>query len=76
MHVLELRPMKLSRRIKVSLEALKGRCCSSRPIALMHSFNANKDLFISAPSKRVCRSELFVSAPLSLPAKSMRENFP
>lgn len=40
------------------------------------TFRANKLLLISAPSRRVCRSALDVSAPLSLPARSMRENFP
>ena len=39
----------------------------------MHSFNANNDLFISAPSNLVCLSVLIVSAPLSLPAKSMKD---
>lgn len=76
MHVLALRPTNESLRINVSFEPRNGICCSSRPIARMHSFNANNDLLISAPSSRVCRSELIVSAPRSLPAKSIRENLP
>ena len=39
----------------------------------MHSFRASKLLFISAPSILVWRSELDVSAPLSLPARAVRE---
>ena len=42
----------------------------------MHSFSASSDLLISAPSNRLRRSLCVVSAPLSLPARSMKENFP
>jgi hypothetical protein len=38
----------------------------------MHSFKANKDLFISAPSSLVCLLPSIVSQALSLPAKSMK----
>lgn len=41
-----------------------------------YTFKANKLLLISAPSIRVVRSDETVSAPLSLPAKSIKENFP
>lgn len=40
------------------------------------TLSANRLLLISAPSRRVWRSALDVSAPLSLPARSIRENFP
>ena len=40
------------------------------------TFSANKLLLISAPSILVFLSELAVSAPLSLPAKSIKENLP
>ena len=42
----------------------------------MHSFNASKDLFISAPSNLVYLLELTTSAPLSLPARSMNDILP
>lgn len=41
-----------------------------------YTFSASRLLFISAASIRVCRSALDVSAPLSLPAKSTKENLP
>lgn len=47
--------------------------CTSTVIV---TFRASRLLLISAPSRRVCRSALEVSAPLSLPARSMSENFP
>ena len=40
------------------------------------TLRASKLLLISAPSKRVWRSALDVSAPRSLPARSIRENLP
>lgn len=40
------------------------------------TFSASRLLLISAPSRRVWRSALDVSAPLSFPARSIRENFP
>ena len=67
MHVLDLSPVKESRSTCVSLLARKGRCKTLRPRARMHSFNANSDLLISAPSRRVRRSDEAVSAPRSLP---------
>lgn len=42
----------------------------------MHSFKANNDLFISAPSIQVYFPFSCTSAPHSLPAKSMNESFP
>ena len=42
----------------------------------MHSFNANSDLLISAPSSLVCLSAELDTAPRSLPARSMSENLP
>lgn len=46
--------------------------CSTKAKTL----SASRLLLISAPSRRVCRSALDVSAPLSFPARSIRENFP
>ena len=43
---------------------------------IIKTFNASKLLLISAPSILVCLSADVVSAPLSLPARSIRENFP
>ena len=42
----------------------------------IHTFKASRLLLISAPSILVCLSDVEVSAPLSLPAKSISENFP
>eukprot|EP00960_Hanusia_phi_P038688 753551-Hanusia_phi.AAC.2 len=42
----------------------------------MHSFNARRDLLISAPSMRVCLSLSLTSEARSLPAKSMKLSFP
>ena len=42
----------------------------------MTSLRANKEVLISAPSILVCFEECVVSAPLSLPAKSMKLSFP
>ena len=68
-----------SRKLKgtfVKVEPLKGTWVASLPIARMHSLRARSDLLMSAPSWRVMRSELIVSAPRSFPARSMRENMP
>ena len=46
MHVLAFLPTKLSRRMRVSLEPRNGMCCSSLPIARMHSLRARSDLLI------------------------------
>ena len=42
----------------------------------LNTLSASRLLLISAPSRRVCRSALDVSAPRSFPARSMRENLP
>lgn len=103
MQVFDFSPMKLSLNTCVNLLALNGRCVPLRLNARIHSFNANNDLLISAPSipvnnaiifthvspvdlqpqigeitrnSRVCLLAEDVSAPLSLPARSIRENFP
>ena len=44
--------------------------------ALIHYFNANKLLFISAPSNLLCLLLLCQSYALYDPAKSTKENFP
>ena len=74
-------PRKLSFSTCVSLDPRKGVCLLSWSSARMHSFSASKDLFISAPSNLtslylVCLSESVTSAPLSLPAKSIKDIFP
>ena len=74
--VLALSPTKESLSTWVNLLARNGRWAPFLPRALMHSLRARRDLFISAPSNLVCLSAELVSAPLSLPARSMRENFP
>lgn len=55
-------------------------CCTLLLYILLKPFCyllfTNKLLFISAPSNLVTLSELVVSAPLSLPAKSINENLP
>merc|ERR1719427_116121 len=76
MHVLALSPINESLKTWVSLLALNGRWAPFLPRALMHSFRARRDLLISAPSILVCLLAELVSAPLSFPAKSIRENFP
>lgn len=69
-------PVKLSFKTRVSLLPLKGVWFLFKSMALMHSFNARRDLLISAPSILVCLFWSDTSAPLSLPAKSMNDNFP
>jgi len=44
--------------------------------ALIHSLSASKDLLISAPSIQVYLPFSCTSAPLSDPAKSIKESFP
>lgn len=61
---------------RVSLLPLKGVCVLFWSRALMHSFRASKDLLISAPSNLVCLFWSMTSAPLSLPAKSIKEILP
>jgi len=70
--VVLLLPTKESLRTWVSLEPRKGVCFLSKSSALMHSFSARSDLLISAPSIFVYLSVCIVSAPLSLPARSMK----
>jgi hypothetical protein len=70
--VVLLLPVKESFNTYVSLLPLNGKCFFSRSNALIHSFNANRLLLISAPSNLVYLLVLIVSAPLSLPAKSMK----
>ncbi len=60
----------------VSLLPLNGKCFFSKSSARMHSFRASSDLLISAPSWRVYLFWSTVSAPLSLPAKSMKVIMP
>ena len=72
--------MNESLRTNVSLEVLKGTCCSGLPVflasrTLMHSFSANKLLFISAPSASLLLLFDCVSVALSLPARSTKVNF-
>lgn len=65
----------------VSFDVLKGTWCSWFPAiflasnALMHSFNANKLLLISAPSASLLLLLLCVSVARSLPARSTKVNF-
>lgn len=60
----------------VSLDALKGTCELLVLRALIHSFNASKLLFISAPSILLYRLLLYVSYALSDPAKSTSRSLP
>lgn len=74
--VLHLSPVKESFRTYVSLLPLNGVCFLSWSSALIHSFRARRDLLISAPSILVYFPVSLVSAPLSLPARSMKDIFP
>lgn len=69
-------PTRLSFKTRVNLLPLNGVWFLFRSNALMHSLSANNDLFISAPSTLVVLSWSLTSAPLSLPAKSMKDSFP
>ena len=66
-------PIKESLNTKVNLLPLKGLCLFSISKARIHSFNANNDLLISAPSIFVFLFVSIVSTALSLPAKSIKE---
>ena len=68
--------MKESRSTMVSFDPRKGVCFFRIDIARMHSFNASKEVLISAPSRLVRLSVVAVSAPRSEPAKSTSENLP
>lgn len=70
------KPTKLSFRTIVSLLPLKGVWPFPWSNALIHYFRLNKLLFIYAPSILVCLSMSIWSAPLSLPARSIKEIFP
>ena len=76
MTVQHFEPVKESFKTWVNLLPLNGVCFLSWSRALMHSFRANKDLLISAPSNLVYFPVSLVSAPHSLPAKSMKDIFP
>lgn len=65
-----------SRKTMVSLDALNGTWPDLESKARMHSFNARRDLLISAPSMRRCRLLLYVSCARSDPAKSTSSNLP
>mmetsp|Transcript_8531 Transcript_8531/g.17065 ORF Transcript_8531/g.17065 Transcript_8531/m.17065 type:complete len:333 (-) Transcript_8531:769-1767(-) len=69
-------PMNESLSTEVNFDPLKGTWPASISSARMHSFSASKLLLISAPSIRVCLSFSYVSAPRSLPARSINESFP
>lgn len=69
-------PVNESFRTWVSFEPLKGVCFLVWSKARMHSLSASNDLLISAPSIRVCLLVSMVSAPRSLPARSMNDSFP
>lgn len=55
---------------------LKNLDLSALFVGAFLTFNASRLLLISAPSSRVCRSALDVSAPRSFPARSINENLP
>ena len=65
MQVLAFSPMKESLSTWVNLLALNGKWAPFLPNARMHSFNARRDLLISAPYILVCLLAELVSAPLS-----------
>lgn len=70
------KPTKESLRTIVSFDPLKGVWPLPWSKARIHSLRESKDLLIYAPSILVCLSMSIWSAPLSLPAKSMKEIFP
>ena len=74
--VLHLCPVNESFNTWVSLLPLNGVCFFSWSSARIHSFSASKLLLISAPSILVYFPVSEVSAPLSLPARSMKLIFP
>ena len=71
--VVLLFPVNESFKTYVSLLPLNGVCFLSRSSALMHSLRARSDLLISAPSILVYLFWSRVSAPRSLPARSMKD---
>lgn len=74
--VVLLVPVKESFKTCVNLLPLNGVCFFSKSKALIHSFKARSDLLISAPSILVYLFYSTVSAPLSLPAKSINVIMP
>ena len=70
------RRKKSERRTCVSLLPRNGVCPCFFSSERMTSFKASNDVLISAPSMRVCLDAWVVSAPRSLPAKSMKLSFP
>ena len=69
-------PMNESLSTCVSLEPRNGVCLLSISRARIHSLSASNDLLISAPSIRVYFPFSAVSAPRSLPARSINEALP
>lgn len=65
-------PIKESLSTYVNLDPLNGVCFYSWSKALIHSFNARRDLLISDESCLVYLFESPTSAPRSLPAKSIK----
>ncbi len=70
------KPTNESFRTIVNLLPLNGVWPFPWSSALIHYFKDRSDLLIYAPSIRVCLSMSMWSAPLSLPAKSIKEIFP
>lgn len=68
-------PTKESFKTIVSLLPLNGVCPFPWSKARIHYLRASKDLFIYAPSILVCLLWSIWSAPLSLPAKSIKDIF-
>ena len=66
-------PINESLNTKVNFDPRKGLCLFSKSKALMHSFKAKSDLFISAPSIFVFLFVSMVSTARSLPAKSIKD---
>ena len=66
-------PVKLSFNTYVNLDPLNGLWFLLLSRALIHSFKANKDLLISAPSILVYLLVSVTSLALSLPAKSIND---
>lgn len=67
-------PINESRKTYVNLDPRNGTWRLFWSRNRIHSFSASNDLLISAPSLRVCRAQSAVSAPRSLPARSINVN--
>mmetsp|Transcript_29673 Transcript_29673/g.50102 ORF Transcript_29673/g.50102 Transcript_29673/m.50102 type:complete len:267 (+) Transcript_29673:856-1656(+) len=76
MHVRVFSPTKLSFSTWVNLLPRNGVWPCLRSSERITSFSANSEVLISAPSMRVCLEECVVSAPRSLPARSMKLSLP